>query len=387
MDMQYFNYCQGLTMTNSRFSRLFGMPPRQPESQLEQAHMDLAASIQEVTEEIVLKIARHVHQQTGMKKLVLAGGVALNCVANGKLLREGPFEDVWVQPASGDAGGALGAAAFVWYQLLGNQRRPGTADSQSASLLGPEFTGDEIQSFLRSSNAVFHRFDDESELINRVAELLTQEKVVGWFQGRMEYGPRALGSRSIIGDPRSPQMQSVMNLKIKYRESFRPFAPIVLREEASEWFEIQPQHESPYMLIVADVLPERRVPLNDEQRRVMSDSPDLCERVNVPRSAVPAITHVDYSARLQTVDANRNPRLHRLLRAFNDRTGCPILVNTSFNVRGEPIVCTPEDAWRCFISTEMDVLVLGNVIVLKSENEASANVKQRERYLSNFQLD
>ena len=387
MDMQYFNYCQGLTMTNSRFSRLFGMPPRQPESQLEQAHMDLAASIQEVTEEIVLKIARHVHQQTGMKKLVLAGGVALNCVANGKLLREGPFEDVWVQPASGDAGGALGAAAFVWYQLLGNQRRPGTVDSQSASLLGPEFTGDEIQSFLRSSNAVFHRLDDESELINRVAELLTQEKVVGWFQGRMEYGPRALGSRSIIGDPRSPKMQSVMNLKIKYRESFRPFAPIVLREEASEWFEIQTQHESPYMLIVADVLPERRVPLNDEQRRVMSDSPDLCERVNVPRSAVPAITHVDYSARLQTVDANRNPRLHRLLRAFNDRTGCPILVNTSFNVRGEPIVCTPEDAWRCFMSTEMDVLVLGNVIVLKSENEASANVKQRERYLSNFQLD
>jgi carbamoyltransferase len=308
-------------------------------------------------------------------------------VANGKLLREGPFEDIWVQPASGDAGGALGAATFVWHQLLGNPRQPGNLDSQSASLLGPEFTADEIQSFLRSSGAVFHRFADESELISRVADLLTEEKVVGWFQGRMEYGPRALGSRSIIGDPRSPKMQSVMNLKIKYRESFRPFAPIVLREAASDWFEIQPQHESPYMLIVADVLPERRVPLNDEQRRVMSDSPDLCERVNVPRSAVPAITHVDYSARLQTVDVDRNPRLHQLLRAFNDRTGCPILVNTSFNVRGEPIVCSPEDAWRCFVATEMDVLVLGDYLILKTDNPSIADAGQRQQHLANFALD
>ncbi|MFN5898327.1 MAG: carbamoyltransferase, partial [Planctomyces sp.] len=358
MDMQYFNYCQGLTMTSKAFSRLFDMPPRKPESQLEQKHMDMAASIQLVTEEIVLKIAAHVHQQTGLKNLVLAGGVALNCVANGRLLREGPFDDIWVQPASGDAGGAVGAATFVWHQLLQQERRPSGGDFQFGSLLGPQYDNAGIEQFLRSAKIKYQRFADEGSLIERVGSLLTEEKVVGWFQGRMEYGPRALGSRSIIGDPRSPKMQSVMNLKIKYRESFRPFAPIVLRESASEWFQIAPQHESPYMLIVADVLEERQVPLTVEQQRVMAESSDLCERVNVPRSAVPAVTHVDYSARLQTVDNIRNPRLHRLLSDFLRRTGCPILVNTSFNVRGEPIVCTPEDAFRCFMSTEMDVLVL-----------------------------
>ena len=387
MDMQYFNYCQGLTMTSKAFSRLFDMPPRKPESQLEQKHMDMAASIQLVTEEIVLKIAAHVHQQTGMKNLVLAGGVALNCVANGRLLREGPFDDIWVQPASGDAGGAVGAATFVWHQLLQQERRPSGGDFQFGSLLGPQYDNAGIEQFLRSAKIKYQRFADEGSLIERVGSLLTEEKVVGWFQGRMEYGPRALGSRSIIGDPRSPKMQSVMNLKIKYRESFRPFAPIVLRESASEWFQIAPQHESPYMLIVADVLEERQVPLTVEQQRVMAESSDLCERVNVPRSAVPAVTHVDYSARLQTVDNIRNPRLHRLLSDFLRRTGCPILVNTSFNVRGEPIVCTPEDAFRCFMSTEMDVLVLEDCVVLKSENESTVSGAERQRHLAKFELD
>ncbi|MFN9822750.1 MAG: carbamoyltransferase [Planctomyces sp.] len=387
MDMQYFNYCQGLTMTSKAFSRLFDMPPRKPESQLEQKHMDMAASIQLVTEEIVLKIAGHVHQQTGLKNLVLAGGVALNCVANGRLLREGPFDDIWVQPASGDAGGAVGAATFVGHQLLQQERRPSGGDFQFGSLLGPQYDNAGIEQFLRSANVKYQRFSDEGSLIERVGSLLTEEKVVGWFQGRMEYGPRALGSRSIIGDPRSPKMQSVMNLKIKYRESFRPFAPIVLRESASEWFQIAPQHESPYMLIVADVLEERQVPLTVEQQRVMAESSDLCERVNVPRSAVPAVTHVDYSARLQTVDNIRNPRLHRLLSDFLRRTGCPILVNTSFNVRGEPIVCTPEDAFRCFMSTEMDVLVLEDCVVLKSENESTVSGAERQRHLAKFELD
>ncbi|MFN9048840.1 MAG: carbamoyltransferase, partial [Planctomyces sp.] len=363
MDMQYFNYCQGLTMTSKAFSRLFDMPPRKPESQLEQKHMDMAASIQLVTEEIVLKIAGHVHQQTGLKNLVLAGGVALNCVANGRLLREGPFDDIWVQPASGDAGGAVGAATFVWHQLLQQERRPSGGDFQFGSLLGPQYDNAGIEQFLRSAKIKYQRFADEGSLIERVGSLLTEEKVVGWFQGRMEYGPRALGSRSIIGDPRSPKMQSVMNLKIKYRESFRPFAPIVLRESASEWFQIAPQHESPYMLIVADVLEERQVPLTVEQQRVMAESSDLCERVNVPRSAVPAVTHVDYSARLQTVDNIRNPRLHRLLSDFLRRTGCPILVNTSFNVRGEPIVCSVDDAWQCFQATDMDVLVVEDSVI------------------------
>ncbi len=387
MDMRYFNYCQGLTMTSPLFSSLFGMPPRKPESQLEQKHMDMAASIQEVTEDIVLSIARHVHQSTGMKNLVLAGGVALNCVANGRLLREGPFEDIWVQPASGDAGGALGAASFVWHQLLDQPRTADKTDSQHGSLLGPQYSSDEVVGFLNASGVKYQRLPDEQQMLERVAGLLGEEKVVGWFQGRMEYGPRALGARSIIGDARSPKMQAVMNLKIKYRESFRPFAPIVLREHASDWFDIRSSHESPYMLIVADVRRDRQVPLTEEQRRVMNESPDLCERVNVPRSAVPAVTHVDYSARLQTVDSVRNPRLHRLLSMFLDKTGCPILVNTSFNVRGEPIVCSPEDAFRCFMATEMDVLVLDNCVVLKEDNAPNEPQSFSADHLSKFPLD
>ena len=387
MNMKFFNYCQGLTMTNYAFSKLFDMKPRQPESLLEQKHMDMAASIQLVTEEIVLAIANHIHQQTGMKHLVLAGGVALNCVANGRLLREGPFDDIWVQPASGDAGGALGAAQFVWYQLLDNPRQTTSMDSQAGSLLGPAFTDEQITTILTKAGTKFRHFDSEQSLLECVAQLLADEKVVGWFQGRMEYGPRALGCRSILGDARSPKMQSVMNVKIKYRESFRPFAPIVLREAASEWFEIQPQHESPYMLIVADVADGRRTQLSQDQLQLMSQSADLCARVNVPRSEIPAVTHVDYSARLQTVDHVRNPRLHSLLTEFQNRTGCPVLVNTSFNVRGEPIVCTPEDALRCFMATEMDVLVLENCVVLKAQNEISQTAAEREIHLAKFSLD
>jgi carbamoyltransferase len=387
MNMQYFNYCQGLTMTNAAFSKLFNMEPRSPESLLEQKHMDMAASIQAVTEDIVLAISHHIHKETQQKNLVLAGGVALNCVANGRLLREGPFEDIWVQPASGDAGGALGAASFVWYHLLENPRQTSTIDSQSGSLLGPRFAPEEIQSFLDNEKVSFSRFDSTEALTEKVAELLEHEKVVGWFQGRMEYGPRALGSRSIIGDPRSPKMQSIMNLKIKYRESFRPFAPIVLRESASDWFDIAPEHESPYMLIVADVLPKHQTTLSDAQLATMQQSSDLCERVNVPRSTVPAITHVDYSARLQTVDHIRNPALHSLLTKFLQRTGCPILVNTSFNVRGEPIVCTPQDAYRCFNATEMDVLVLDNFVIEKSNNSRLMDETQKQKHLAAFALD
>ncbi len=387
MNMKFFNYCQGLTMTNDAFSRLFDMTPRQPESLLEQKHMDMAASIQLVTEEIVLAIANHIHQQTGMKNLVLAGGVALNCVANGRLLREGPFEDIWVQPASGDAGGALGAAQFVWYQLLENPRVTTSVDSQAGSLLGPAFTDAQVTTILTAAGTRFQQFGNEQSLLEYVARLLAEENVVGWFQGRMEYGPRALGCRSILGDARSSKMQSVMNVKIKYRESFRPFAPIVLREAASEWFDIQPQHESPYMLIVANVTDGRKTQLSQDQLQVMSESEDLCARVNVPRSEIPAVTHVDYSARLQTVDHIRNPRLHSLLREFQNRTGCPVLVNTSFNVRGEPIVCTPEDALRCFMATEMDVLVLENCVVVKSQNETPQTAAARESHLAKFSLD
>jgi carbamoyltransferase len=387
MNMKYFNYCQGLTMTNSAFSKLFSMQPRSPESMLEQKHMDMAASIQAVTEDIVLAISDHIYQETKIKNLVLAGGVALNCVANGRLLREGPFDDIWVQPASGDAGGALGAATFVWHHLLENPRTTTTIDSQNGSLLGPRFDCPEIRKFLDQEKATYTYFEQRADMVHRVAELLEQEKVVGWFQGRMEYGPRALGSRSIIGDPRSPKMQSIMNLKIKYRESFRPFAPIVLREKASDWFDIKPEHESPYMLIVADVLRKHQTQLDDLQKKTMEQSADLCERVNVPRSTVPAVTHVDYSARLQTVDSQRNPCLHALLVEFHRRTGCPILVNTSFNVRGEPIVCTPQDAYRCFHATEMDVLVLDNFIIEKSNNPQLFNDEQKQRHLAAFALD
>jgi carbamoyltransferase len=387
LDMDYFNYCQGLTMTNERFHRLFDGPPRPPESPLEQRHMDVAASIQAVTEEAVLRIGRYAHLKTGARNLVLAGGVALNCVANGRLLREGDFENIWIQPAAGDAGGALGAALFVWYQLLDKPRQPGGKDSQHGSLLGPGFTTDQVMRCLSRQGVVGRQFEDERELIDHVAELLAEGKIVGWFQGRMEFGPRALGARSILGDPRSSDMQATMNLKIKFRESFRPFAPIVLQERASDWFDLKPGQESPYMLLVAPVLDHRRVTVDDKSRQTMQHDPDLRRRVNVVRSTIPAVTHVDYSARLQTVDSERNPRLHRLLETFDRLTGCPVLVNTSFNVRGEPIVCTPEDAYRCFAATDMDVLVLEDVVVTKDVATREAGEGAREAYLAQFQLD
>jgi carbamoyltransferase len=387
LDMRYFDWCQGLTMTSRRFHDLFGGPPRQPESQIEERHLDLAASIQAVTEEIFLRLGRDLHRMTGLKNLVLAGGVALNCVASGKLLREGPFENIWIQPAAGDAGGALGAALFTWHQLLEKPRVAEPGDSQQGSFLGPQFTADDIGRFLLRAEVPFERFEDDSQLHEHVAHLLADEQIVGWFQGRMEFGPRALGARSILGDPRSPRMQATMNLKIKYRESFRPFAPIVLQEHAHEYFDVKHGQESPYMLLVAPVLPEQRVSLSGSDQQVMASDPDLRHRVNVVRSTIPAVTHVDYSARLQTVDRERNPRVHALLQAFHRLTGCPVLVNTSFNVRGEPIVCTPQDALRCFLGTEMDVLVLENYVLNKADLGQRTDASARQEYLAQFQLD
>jgi carbamoyltransferase len=397
MDMAYFNYCQGLTMTNERFHALFGGPARDPESQIEQRHMDLAASIQAVTEEAVLRMAREAHRLTGEKNLVLAGGVALNCVANGRLLQEGPFENLWIQPASGDAGGALGAALFTWHQLLENPRatsKPsGSAngsfapDSQQGSLLGPRFSSDEVETFLHNVEATYRRFDAESALLDEVAGHLAEGKIVGWFHGRMEFGPRALGARSILGDPRNTAMQAAMNVKIKYRESFRPFAPVVLRERASEIFGLPATAESPYMLLVAKIRPELRATLSTDDAAVMAGDPDLRRRVNIPRSTLPAITHVDFSARIQTVDAERHGRFHRLLQAFDRQTGCPVLVNTSFNVRGEPIVCTPEDAWRCFLATEMEVLVLEDCVLLKTDLKDHVSSAQKQQHLAQFAAD
>ncbi|GIW87010.1 MAG: hypothetical protein KatS3mg108_1334 [Isosphaeraceae bacterium] len=386
LNMDYFTYCQGLTMTGRRFDRLMGGPARRPESRIEPRHMDLAASIQAVTEEAMLRLGRHVHQRTGLSRLVLAGGVALNCVANGRLLREGPFDDLWIQPAAGDAGGALGAALFVWHQLLERPRYPNGRDTQQGSLLGPAFDDLAIESALDQSGLSARRLESEADLLDTVAALLDDGKVVGWFQGRMEFGPRALGSRSILGDPRRPDMQSRMNLKIKYRESFRPFAPSVLQTEAAHWFALDPRHESPYMLLTAPVRDCHRLqPSEAEQRRMASD-PDLLQRVNVVRSTIPAVTHVDYSARLQTVDPERFPRFHALLTAFHRRTGCPVLINTSFNVRGEPIVCTPEDAIRCFRSTEMDALVLGDHLVVRRSGDR-LHEAEREAHLARFELD
>jgi carbamoyltransferase len=387
LNMDYFQYCQGLTMTGRRFDRLFGGRPRAPESPLEQRHMDLAASIQAVTEEAVLGIGRHVRERTGMRHLVLAGGVALNCVANGRLLREGDFEDLWIQPAAGDAGGALGAALFVWHQLLEKPRPVIGRDAQRGSFLGPRFSTEQISRFLAEQGVQGQQFTNEAELVEHVAGILAESKVVGWFQGRMEFGPRALGARSILGDPRSPAMQATMNLKIKFRESFRPFAPAVLLDRAAEWFDLEPGHESPYMLLVAPVRQDRRVPIDPEALRIMNEDPDLRHRVNVVRSAIPAVTHVDYSARIQTVDEERNPRFARLLEAFERLTGCPVLVNTSFNVRGEPIVCTPEDAYRCFLATDMDVLVLEDFVVTKDAASRQAGEMVRGQYLAQFQLD
>ena len=382
MDMSYFNYCQGLTMTSEKLHRLFGAPPRKPESLLTQREMDIAASIQDVTEEVMLRMARHVHQQTGSKNLVLAGGVALNCVGNGRILREGPFENLWIQPASGDAGGALGTALFIWHQLLEKKRVTVQPDAQQGSFLGPAFSDDEIGTFLKQQEAIFTTYESNDALCDAVAELIANENVIGWFQGRMEFGPRALGARSILGDARSPQMQSVMNLKIKFRESFRPFAPIVLKEHVHEWFQMEPGCESPYMLLVAGV---------QERLRIQPDATEAAafgiEKLNCRRSQIPAVTHVDYSARIQTIDAERNPMTHHLLSKFHQKTGCPVLINTSFNVRSEPIVCTPEDAWRCFGMTDIDVLVLGHHVLLKKDQPHQMTVAEREHHLQQFEKD
>jgi carbamoyltransferase len=359
LDMSYFNFATGLTMTNSKFDKLFGGPPRKSEADLGQKEMDIAASIQKVTEEIVLRLGKTVKRELGADYLCLAGGVALNCVANGELLRSGVFDEIWIQPAAGDAGGALGAALSVWYEYLDNPRTANPADSMQGSYLGCHYSDDEVKTYLESVNASFQRLDDDV-LMTKLAAILDAGDVIGWMQGRMEFGPRALGSRSIIGDPRNTKMQSVMNLKIKYRESFRPFAPIVKAERVGDYF----VHEgkSPYMLIVAPVKDEIRLPMTDEQKALFG-----IEKLNAPRSALPAITHVDYSARIQTVHQDTNPRLYRLLNAFDARTGCAVLVNTSFNVRGEPIVNTPEDAWRCFMRTEMDYLVIENYLLAKQD--------------------
>jgi carbamoyltransferase len=383
--MEYFNYCDGLKMTGPKFDRLFGGPPRSLESDITQREMDLAASIQAVTEEIMLLTARHIQQATKTRHLVLAGGVALNCVANGRLVRESPFDEIWIQPAAGDAGGALGAALFTWYQLLENPRTTNGRDIQKGSLLGPAYGVDETRTFLDSKQAKYRQFATEAELLDFVAGKLAGGAVVGWSHGRMEFGPRALGARSIIGDPRNEKMQSIMNLKIKYRESFRPFAPCVLKERAHEIFEMSEKTESPYMLLVANVREEHRTPLTGEQQAAMKD-PDLRKRVNVARSAFPAITHVDYSARIQTVDEERHGRFYRLMKAFEQQTGCPMVVNTSFNVRGEPIVNTPAEAYNCFLHTEMDVLVVGDCVLMKDEQPKLAAAEQKQ-YLSQFALD
>jgi carbamoyltransferase len=360
MNMEYFNYCQGLTMTNEKFNKLFGGPPREPETKLTQKEMNLAKSLQEVTEEIVLKLGNHVYKETGLKNLCLAGGVALNCVANGRLLREGPFENIWIQPAAGDAGGALGAALIGWYKY---HNKPRTAnektDSQKGSYLGPKFSDKEIHQFIKSNNLSANKYDDD-ELIEEAANLIGSEKVIGWFDGKMEFGPRALGSRTIIGDARSPKMQATMNIKIKFREGFRPFAPSVLYEKVDKYFETE--KESPYMLLVADVKKERRILMTHEEHKKWG-----IEKLNVVRSDIPAITHVDYSARLQTVHKETNPRYHKLISKFEEKTGYAVVINTSFNVRGEPIVCTPKEAYKCFMRTDMDYLVLGNYILSKKD--------------------
>jgi carbamoyltransferase len=380
MDMSYFGFCSSDVMTSRKMDGLFGGPPRKAETEITQREMDIAASIQAVTEEIVLKIARHAHAVTGSKNLCMAGGVALNCVANGRVLREGPFEHVWIQPAAGDAGGALGAALFTWHQLLDNPRTPMAHDSQFGSLLGPEFETDEIVAYLDSVGAVYHRHDDEEKLVDAVAELIANQKVVGHFADRAEFGPRALGSRSIIGDARSTKMQATMNLKIKFRESFRPFAPAVLREDVSEFFEMREDENSPYMLLVAPVKREKRLPVGE------ADGAHGLDKLKQVRSVVPAITHVDYSARVQTVDPGHHPRFYELISAFKRKTGSPVVINTSFNVRGEPIVNTPHDAYRCFMHTNMDALVLENVILLKEEQPDAREI-DAEAYLAEFALD
>jgi carbamoyltransferase len=379
MDMSYFGYCHKDVMTIEKLHRLFGRPPRQAEGEITQSDMDIAASIQAVTEEIMLRASHYAHGLTGVDNLVLAGGVALNCVGNGRILREGPYKDLWIQPAAGDAGGALGAALFVWHQLLDKPREIHRRDAQQGSLLGPRFSNEEIQTFLDSIGAVYRFIEEEEKVADEIAELIATEHVVGHMAGRMEFGPRALGNRSILGDARSPKMQSVMNLKIKFRESFRPFAPSVLREDVQDYFEMRSEEDSPYMLLVAPVHASKQIPLKEQGATGLDKLKQL-------RSVVPAITHVDQSARVQTVDPERHPRYHRIIHRFKEKTGCPVIINTSFNVRGEPIVCTPDDAYRCFMATNMDALVIENFLLLKRDQPEVEGV-DREAYLAEFGLD
>jgi carbamoyltransferase len=376
LDMSYFNYCTGLTMTNDKFDALFGGPPRKKESTITQREMDLAASIQVVVEEVVLKLAKDVAKTTGMKNLCLAGGVALNCVANGKLLKEKFFNRLWIQPAAGDAGGALGAALATYHIMLNQPRKVIQGiDAMKGSYLGPEFSQEDISKRLKRCGAVFETLSQD-EVIEQAAQALTNGKVLGWMNGRMEFGPRALGNRSIIADPRSPTMQKMLNLKIKYRESFRPFAPSILREDVAEWFELD--DDSPYMLIVADVVKNKRRRMKAEEQSLFG-----IDKLNVPRSEIPSVTHVDFSARVQTVHKETNPRFFALIKRFKELTGCPLVVNTSFNVRGEPIICSPEDAFRCFIGTELDVLVVGNAVLIKTEQSQALTAN----YMVEYELD
>ena len=377
LNQKYFNYLSGLTMTNEAFDELFGGPPRAPESKLTQKEMDLARSVQEVTEEVMMRMARTAHRETGLESLCLAGGVALNCVGNGKLLREGPFKHLWIQPAAGDAGGALGVAQLIWHRHCQKPRMvtPGT-DSMKGAYLGPQFSPEEIERFLEAQGAGYVRLEP-AELRRRTAGMLAEEKIVGWFNGRMEFGPRALGSRSILGDPRSPKMQAQMNIKIKFREGFRPFAPSVLRERVADYFEMN--CDSPYMLLVAPVRKERQIAMSAEQRKLWG-----IEQLNVVRSDIPAVTHIDYSARVQTVSRETNPDYYDLISEFEKLTGCAVLVNTSFNVRGEPIVCTPEDAYRCFMRTHIDCLVLGPFLL---EKESQPAWMEKEDWKQEFKLD
>ncbi len=377
LNMDYFNFCTGLTMTSERFHRLFDGPPRRPESDVTQRDMDLARSVQTVCEEIMVRMARHAKERTGAPNLCLAGGVALNCVGNGRILREKIFDDIWIQPAAGDAGGALGTALFLWHQYLDNPRAAdGKNDAQRASLLGPEFSSDEIEAYLKKENIPFTRVPSK-DLAPKAADLIAEGRIVGWFQGRMEYGPRALGNRSIFGDPRDPGMQSKMNLKVKYRESFRPFAPVVLRESLAEYFEMD--SDSPYMMLVAPVKKERRREEKDGDKKKWG-----IEKLNVPRSDIPAVTHVDYSARIQTVRPETNGRTYDLVKAFQEKTGCGLLINTSFNVRGEPIVCRPQEAYRCFMRTEIDYLVLGDFLLDKKEQPKR---REDESWKKEYALD
>ena len=377
LDMRYFNYATGLTMTNKYFHQLFGGPPRQPESEITQKEMDIAASIQKVTEEIILRLANTIHRELNTDYLCLAGGVALNCVANGRLLREGPFKDIWIQPAAGDAGGALGAALSIWHSYLEQPRKiDGARDKMQGAYLGGSFSNEAIKHYLDNAGVKYTQLDDDA-LMPKLAALLDDGKVIGWFSGRMEFGPRALGGRSIIGDPRSSKMQSLMNLKIKYRESFRPFAPAIKAESVSEWFDID--RESPYMLLVAPVKENKRCSMTEEQKQLFG-----IDKLNIPRSTIPAVTHVDYSARIQTIHKETNPRFYNLINQFEAITGCPILINTSFNVRGEPIVYSPEDAYRCFMRTEMDYLVMQNILLDKADQPKQ---KQDDSWKKEFALD